>query len=147
MPRASVAVLERVMADVDREVATRIRNAGRLLTAARRSERVETIAPVRDAEPGYLRLPILAPVGKRASLVRATVKRRGVMPVYPTRLKELPSLAPHLVSLPHLPGSSRLAKDLLTVPTHSLLSEEDLVAIEEWMGGGGAGRRAQGAER
>jgi dTDP-4-amino-4,6-dideoxygalactose transaminase len=127
---ACLAMMERTIAASDREVVTRKVNAERLLSALGGSGCGRGVTPVAGAEPGYLRLPIVAADDGRERL-RAEGLRLGVGPAYPETLAALPSLEPFLAGgKPSLPGASALARSLFTLPTHGLLSERDLQALE-----------------
>jgi dTDP-4-amino-4,6-dideoxygalactose transaminase len=134
MPESSVAALGRVLPDVVEEVTRRARNARRLEISLAASPRLRSMKRVAGGEPGYLRLPALVRQGGRDALLTRRVERLGVASGYPTTLAALPSLIPRLtVAEPRLPGSSLLAGTLMTLPTHSLLTERDVRAIEDWL--------------
>jgi dTDP-4-amino-4,6-dideoxygalactose transaminase len=74
---------------------------------------------------GHLRLPLLAPEGLAA--VRGPKARAlGIMPGYPEPLNDLPEARTRAVSTPPgLPGAERLSRELVTLPTHSLMTAAD----------------------
>lgn len=131
---ASCAVIAATWALADREVEVRRKNAARLLTELRRREAFETIRPLRFARPGYLRLPILAsPAGRRAA-AGLEARRLGIALGYPEVLSELKPFGQRCVNRgASLPGARVLAARLLTLPTHSRLSERDLVRLVRWI--------------
>jgi dTDP-4-amino-4,6-dideoxygalactose transaminase len=103
------------------EISTRRRTA-RLLRA--RLEAVEGVhLPPERGEPGYLRLP-LRRVGRSArdSLTPEAV-RLGVAPSYPLSLPELGIGRPSRTPVRELPGSTTLARELVTAPTHSYVED------------------------
>jgi dTDP-4-amino-4,6-dideoxygalactose transaminase len=129
-----MAVLGRVLSQVDAHAAVRSRHAERLLGALARSRRLEAPSPVAGAEPGYLRLPAILRSAEESDVTRHDIQRLGIARGYPATLATLPSLVPKLVGPPRvLPGATRLARSLVTLPTHGLLSEADLAAIERWI--------------
>lgn len=74
-------------------------------------------------EPGYLRFPLLpGPVAQAPSLVRGG-RRLGLSPAYPSTLAELPGFRPVHDSVP---GAQSLVRQLVTAPTHSAVTGNDL---------------------
>ena len=66
----------------------------------------------------------------------ATGVRLGIMPGYPTTLAELAGFAPRVRNAGMaFPGAGRLVASLVTLPTHGRVSERDLRALEQWIGG------------
>jgi dTDP-4-amino-4,6-dideoxygalactose transaminase len=91
---------------------------------------VRAITPITGAEPGYLRFPV--------RLGNSRVERReradlGIVHGYPHRLDELPELRDWLVGQEKLPGSRELQHNLITLPTHSLLDDDDLQKLSAWL--------------
>jgi dTDP-4-amino-4,6-dideoxygalactose transaminase len=87
------------------------------------------VPPLADAEPGYLRFGVLDLAGRRRA-----APRLGVMSGYPRTLNEQPELGAHLVAgEPPTPGAAALRDTLFTLPTHDLLDERDLLALQRWM--------------
>jgi perosamine synthetase len=127
------AVLNRALPLMDNEVSVRRRNAERLLASVGRSDRFAPVRAVPGAEPGYLRLPVRVTAGD-ARRAACSGRRLGVVRGYPISLAELPQLAPLLVQ-PEAPvdAARALGTSLLTLPTHSLLAERDLRALERWV--------------
>jgi dTDP-4-amino-4,6-dideoxygalactose transaminase len=131
---ASMAVLNRVLPHVDDRATTWARNATRLLGALRRSPRLRPPVPVEAGDPGFLRLPAVLTAGGPWEAAQGRAQRLGVTRGYPTTLAALPSLGPRLMgAVPLLPGATRLAESLVTLPTHGLLAEGDLAALERWI--------------
>lgn len=135
-PAASVAVLEHVVARVEGEADARRRNAERLLRALAASPVARPLAAPAGAAGGCVRLAALASGPSRGVLGPSAV-RLGVAAGYPEPLDTLPSLRAHRVDPARpLPGARALAERLVTLPTHRMLSERDLQALEAWLGGG-----------
>src|SRR5206468_758909 len=113
-----------------REAEVRRSNARRLMTVISQA-RDQGISRPPNSEPGYLRLPVRAPGGfaDLGDPDRAT--HLGLAPSYPVPLSDLEVLRPHVARATPTPGSAELARTLFTAPTHSMLSEGDLIAIEE----------------
>ncbi|HET9947378.1 MAG TPA: DegT/DnrJ/EryC1/StrS family aminotransferase [Longimicrobiales bacterium] len=134
-PAACLAVLERTVESSDQEVEVRRMHARRLSLAAVRAG-LRPVRAVRDAEPGYLRLGVLAPERARHARLVRSGRRLGIHPMYPSTLDALPSLKPLLADpAPRLPGSRALVDSLLALPTHGLLAERDLEALEAVLAG------------
>lgn len=135
MSAASARLVQRTLAASLEEAATRRRHAAQLLEALRGSS-LQAFRAAPGHTPGWLRLPVLLPSGHRpharedASL--------GVMPSYPRPLRALPELQPLLKAAPETPGADRLAGDLWTLPTHRLLTADDLARISAWIKAAGS---------
>lgn len=129
---ASVGVLRGVLPRSDDEARYRTRVARRLAAAVAAASDFQSIDPHGDESPGYLRLPTLVrgvPRSERALDARTL----GVADGYPTPLDVLPSIRPHLIETPRLQGATVLAEGLVTLPTHRLLNEHDVEALERWL--------------
>ena len=80
-------------------------------------------------EAGYLRFPVRLTVGGEAFSTR--FRALGVAPGYPTSLFELSAVQERLVGgVQRFPGAEALARELVTLPTHSLLTAPDLDNLE-----------------
>jgi perosamine synthetase len=140
LPRAisrfALGMLRRTLALAGDEAMARRRHAIRLRSAVEgaASERLRPIEVPQPAAAGFLRLPVLASPQVAAAVASdPTARRLGVMPGYPRALCDLPGFGERLVNGDELfPGARRLAAELLTLPTHSRLTEADLVALEGW---------------
>jgi dTDP-4-amino-4,6-dideoxygalactose transaminase len=108
---------------------------------------IQPIVSVPGATPGYLRLALRIP-GAGALLAKSAVARRlGIAPGYPSTLGQLPALSDRLVgSRRSWPGAETLVRDLLTLPTHALLSRGDRERIIQFLAVG-IGHGAEEAER
>jgi hypothetical protein len=125
---SSAAVLLAARAAADREARFRRERARALLAALEGARHLRAIeAPA--ASSGFLRLPVLDLGGVDRRRARAL----GVMPSYPIPLTDLGPLKPLLRSADPTPGSARLARSLLTLPTHSRASAGDRARLERWL--------------
>lgn len=82
-----------------------------------------------NRKAGYLRLPVRSREGLRGLPDPETARRLGILPSYPT---PLPSLAegPELDGKKGTwPGAATLARELLTLPTHSRVGGSGLARI------------------
>jgi perosamine synthetase len=128
---ASASLVRAALLRADADLAVRRRNAGILGLAARSSSDVRAIQPIEGAEPGYLRFPV--------RLAESRTKNRdqpalGIMHGYPDTLADLRELRPSVVGDERLSGARELQRSIVTLPTHSMLSERDLMKLCSWMG-------------
>jgi len=109
----------------------RRQRAEQLREALVRASRVRLIRPLAGGAPGYLRLPILVDGGLDGVANAPLAQRLGAARSYPRPLGELPAVQPRLAgTAAQWPGAVELARTLVTLPTHSLLSARhmDLLA-------------------
>lgn len=137
----STGVLARTFELEAADVRRRRERAARLLRVVedgRGPSDGQGLVPIRgpeDGDPAYLRLPVLAPEGRRDELLTTSARRLGVMPGYPRPLSTLEALRGRLVDEGReLPGAEALSERLLTVPTHGRLSGRDERRLVEWVG-------------
>jgi dTDP-4-amino-4,6-dideoxygalactose transaminase len=124
MSRTAAALLERMLPAATHEAGQRRVNATALLARLDSRPGVRTITPVAGGSPGFLRLPLLLARGPGVPDA-ALARRVGVARGYPTTLAALPPVAQRLVHKGHWPGAEQLARELVTLPTHSWVSEAD----------------------
>ena len=92
--------------------------------------RIQSARSYRDDVP-YLRFPLLvAPDTRRRLLHEADGRRLGISWMYPTSVGRIPQLAARLAEKSY-PQAERVAESLVTLPTHPLLSQEDLARIAD----------------
>jgi perosamine synthetase len=128
---ASAVLVRAALARADRDLAVRRRNAEVLELAARNSHDVTAISPLADAEPGYLRFPVRLADTRIRDREQPTL---GIVHGYPDTLAELAELRSSLIGNEPLPGARELQRSIVTLPTHSLMSEKDLMKVCSWMG-------------
>ena len=126
LPRAAASLLLHGAVAAEREAEQRKRRAARLLEMVTRRPGIEPIEPLPRGVPGYLRLPLRVNGGLRGLANREAAVRLGAARSYPQPLGELPAVRARLVSRWQWPGAEELARDLITLPTHSLLTADDL---------------------
>jgi dTDP-4-amino-4,6-dideoxygalactose transaminase len=85
---------------------------------------------VRAQLPALLRFPLrIGDKEKRTSLLRESAANGlGIMPVYPTSIDAIPELKGRIEGGP-FPVAERYASELVTLPTHGYLTEEDVSRI------------------
>jgi dTDP-4-amino-4,6-dideoxygalactose transaminase len=134
MSRASAGILMQASTKYEEEIARRQLHARRLLQSASALDGFQVIAEPREAKPGYLRLPFLVSDSVRARAIQPGARRLGIMPGYPLPLSRLGGFEKKVVNPAEpLPGAERLARQLITLPVHGMMTERDLTALEQWM--------------
>ena len=88
------------------------------------------VRPIAGAEPGYLRYPLLLAEARTERRERAQL---GIVHGYPDTLAELSELKSSLLGDEKLLGARDLQHNLVTLPTHSLLSDDDLRELTAWI--------------
>ena len=133
--RASAAMLRSNWPRAFAEPPRRRLNADRLNNAVATSSGWTSVKVAEAGEPGYLRLPILAGGhSDRDRQLNNRSARLGVVRGYAEPLSSLPGFRDRCVNAASaFPGADRLARSLATLPTHSLLTENDLDGIEHWL--------------
>lgn len=134
LPRFSTGLVARTWQPSGAAIATRRTNAARLLRALEPASLGRSPRAVSGGEPGYLRLPVLARDSAAARFRETYARRLGIMPGYPVSLDRLEEWAGVLRnSTERMPGATLLAASLFTLPTHGMLADADLVALEGWL--------------
>jgi dTDP-4-amino-4,6-dideoxygalactose transaminase len=141
MSAAAAALVRAALPLAARELAVRRRNAAVLARAAEDADDLESIRPIPRGDPGFLRFPV------RDLGHRRIAPARGIVRAYPRTLLEQTELRPCLdPQQMALPGAAELARTLVTLPVHGLVSRDDLDAFRAWMRSPGT-RRPQRATR
>jgi len=91
---------------------------------------VQTIKPSRRGQSVYLRLPVLmrSKQQKEAVCRMSAEQGLGISSMYPSSLQDIAELRDTLSSQ-RVPKASMIAERLVTLPTHELVSDSDLVRI------------------
>jgi dTDP-4-amino-4,6-dideoxygalactose transaminase len=132
--RASLRILEQVWERSHAATPIRQRHAARLLAAALASGGWQAVRLAEDATGGFLRLPLRPARHSREQVLTEAASRLGVIRGYPLALDALPGFRDRCVNRDTLmPHASMLARSLVTLPTHGLLSAADLTALESWL--------------
>jgi len=99
----------------------RVRNAEDIIRRSDKPGRFPEAAP--GSRPVYLRLPCLGQAGRE-------IPEMGVVRSYPQALCDLQELRPHVVhGAQDCPEARRLARELVTLPTHCFVTQADRVLI------------------
>lgn len=129
----SIALVTETEAGSASEVQHRRRNAEywRHALPDEYRDRVPSVLP--DSTAGYLRFPMRVPAWRGLATAPESARRAGIARSYPTTLGELPAVAARLTEpTRRYPGAAALSADLVTLPTHSGLtdaSRRDVVRI------------------
>ena len=116
------------------ELAIRRHRAAQLASLVAASGVGAPARTVAGAEPGWLRLPVLAGASLRRAVAGAEARRLGILPAYPRPLVELPRYRDLVINDDaSLPGARSLADSLVTMPTHSALTDNDVRGAESWL--------------
>lgn len=134
MSRSAAAALLASHDAAENEAATRRQRAARILEDPA-TRRLVPIAMDAVRQAGFLRMPLLRPSRSEAPRLEESLVRSGVEAGYPTTLARLPALRHLLARAGPYPGAERLVLELVTAPTHSLSSEEELRRIMDAIGG------------
>jgi dTDP-4-amino-4,6-dideoxygalactose transaminase len=123
MTRAAAALLERTLPLATQEAAARRVNAEAMLARLPPDSRARAVTPPRAGTPGFLRLPLRIPGGLAAFAEPLRARRLGVAPGYPTTLAAIGAVRERQTRpRGRWPGAEELVRDLVTLPTHSLVS-------------------------
>jgi dTDP-4-amino-4,6-dideoxygalactose transaminase len=129
MSHVAARTLAVTLALGEREASVRRAHAARLLE--RCGPGLAVVRQPAGAEPGYLRLPFLAAPAVRAAAESTEARALGIMPGYPRALCDLPAFGERVLHRGEgYAGARMLAGRLVTLPTHSQLSETDMAALE-----------------
>ena len=131
-PRAitsvSALLVRAALARAEADLAVRRRNAEELERAALRATGLVPIRAIPGSKPGYLRFPV------RVSDARAVRPELGIVRGYPDTLADLAELRASLIGDEKVPGARELQRTLVTLPTHGLLSADDIRDLTNWLG-------------
>jgi dTDP-4-amino-4,6-dideoxygalactose transaminase len=94
----------------------------------------ETISRRTEDTPSFLKLPILlkTPGMKTRLCTRSKQEGLGISPLYPGCIQQIPELRDQLASA-RVPMSQLLAERLVTLPTHHLVSPDDMKRVVDAM--------------
>ena len=128
MSRAGIAVLDRTLSGMRHAVQARQANALVLRDTADQSRNLDTVRAIDSGESGYLRFPVLLRDEPRDN------DALGIARGYPNPLSLEPQIKPCLVaSREPLHGAQELARRLVTLPTHHMVTSSDLADMSRWL--------------
>ncbi len=129
LPSRSLVALARTMVPrLDEFTQARVANAGALLDVLATVSGIQTVTPTSGAVPVYLRLPILiADADARDETLRGlNAAGIGATGSYPASLADVPELRRHLAGTTLAVGGRRVARHIVTLPTHAFVSASDV---------------------
>lgn len=130
MTRAAAALLESTWESSLCEADRRRANAAELLARLSPCADVRTIELPCGGTAGYVRLPLRLKGGLAGFPDPMAASALGVAPTYPSVLAAIPQVQARLVGPERAwPGAETLARELVTLPTHSLLGARDREAL------------------
>lgn len=126
MDAVRAGLLRRWRERLSRSTRSRVAHAAqirRLLS----EDQVQTIQPSQGGNSVYLRFPLLMPssLDKDALCRISREQGLGISAMYPSAIQQVPELSVSLAAAP-IPQSVTIAERLVTLPTHELVSDEDL---------------------
>jgi dTDP-4-amino-4,6-dideoxygalactose transaminase len=130
-PRFQQRLAAILFSRIDEIVGRRKLNAGLLVEALGGMPGISTIEVPDDAEPTFVRLPLLVDdQSARQRIVASLLKQGlGVSCSYPKSIADVPEVADHLCQ-PAVATQGRLvAKKIITLPTHGYVSSIDIEKI------------------
>jgi len=128
MARSAAALLDRTLLGVDKAAAGRRANAVVLRDAADQSRHVKAVRAVDGTVSGFLRFPILLHSDG------ADAPSLGIARGYPNALSFEPEIQDSMItSNEPLHGARELARRLVTLPTHDMVSTDDLAHLCRWL--------------
>ena len=108
--------------------------SSRQLTPARSGSAIRGFSISGQGQPGYLRLPLLVSGSVVGAWRTRDARRRGITPGYPRALPDLEGFGGRVLNPEEqFTGARELARMLHTLPTHSLLKDQDLGALSGWL--------------
>lgn len=128
MAPAAVALLDRALPGMHRATQARQANALVMRDVAEQSRQIDTVRAVESGESGYLRFPVLLRGDMHDGIAL------GIARGYPNPLSLEPEIQPCLVaSSEPLHGAHELARRLVTLPTHHMVTSSDLERLAAWL--------------
>lgn len=127
--QAAAGIADRLFMRIDEITSQRREHARQILERLRAVSAITPIAPLQDAEPVYLRLPMLARDGetREQMLGRLTAAGIGATASYPQSIGCLPEVLRFAqVQNNHLQGAMTIAERILTLPTQHYLTGNDI---------------------
>ena len=132
MSAAAASLLLASSGAADREAERRRAAADWYLERLAGASSVSPVPLVEGAEGGYLRFPIRVPRGMNGFADPQQARALGIAPGYPSPLGELLPVRARLMPAAHArqwPGAERVCRELITLPTHSLATTDERLAV------------------
>lgn len=130
MSDVTAALVLQTQAHAAREAAVRRTNGERWQLELAPIRGLDSVRTPAGALPGHLRFPLRVRRGMASFGDADAARRLGIAPTYPSPLAELTAVRDRRVDpLAPLPGAVTLARELITLPTHSRVTGEERSAI------------------
>ena len=125
---ALTALALRMMNSLDQFTSARRANAAALLRGLASIPSIETMAPTPGSNPVFLRLPILCrdEATKQHAIAALNTAGIGASGSYPASLLDVPEVRASVVARCEGAGGRRVARDLVTLPTHPFVTGTDI---------------------
>jgi perosamine synthetase len=142
----AVRILQRTWSGAHREAAVRRKNARKFSKElARMGEgrgvHPHPIRPMDHTRAGYLRFPVRVLHGWKGIEDKELARHAGVAPGYPASLADIPDVRDRM-AVPtgewRWPGAETLVRELVTLPTHSYVTDTDRAAALRALGATGS---------
>lgn len=128
MSVAATALLDRTLPEMKQAAAARCSVASVLLDSADQSRHMEAVRAIEAGTSGYLRFPVLLRGDPRDA------PALGIAHGYPNPLSLEPELQAYMIASDEpLHGARELARRLVTLPTHHMVTPTDLAQMSRWM--------------
>ena len=126
----ALGTLTRTLRLISAEAEHRRANAAWLLARIPERGPISAPRPPIGSEPGYLRFPVIVAAAAQPHFLTDRARFLGVWPGYPRALSELEGFGSRRQDREGATaGAKTLAGGLFTLPTHTLLSPDDLRAL------------------
>ncbi|MCU7838013.1 MAG: DegT/DnrJ/EryC1/StrS family aminotransferase [Candidatus Thiodiazotropha sp. (ex Troendleina suluensis)] len=124
---APIALLQ--LSRVDSITASRVGNGLWYDTNLSQNTIIKKITVLESALPAYLRYPIRVLDRNKRDLLVESYKKYGVTISYPNSLDNLDEIAEHVVGMEKCHVAEQVANELITLPTHIFVKEEDRLML------------------
>lgn len=124
---ASIALSQ--LSRIDSITSSRVDNGLWYDTNLSQNSIVKKIAVLENVSPAYLRYPIRVLDRKKRDTLVECFKKYGLTISYPNSLDKLNEIAEHVVGIEECHVAGKVARQLITLPTHILVKEKDRLTI------------------
>lgn len=122
--------------EIDRINKIRRKNAAFLIEQLSHHDGIDFVSGHEGACPVYTRLPILIknPIHRELIFDNLCNQKLGASLSYPTHINDIPGIGKYLSTSKQNPNGLSVAQSIVTLPTHSLLTQDDLIRISNIVG-------------
>lgn len=129
---ASGKLFSKLLSQLDTLNEIRRNNAQTLHQALATNRKFQMLQPIPESEPIYIRFPVIAVDAeiRRAALEKLRASGLGASAYYPSAVCDIEAARPHMLQAEcHRPAAESVARRMLTLPTHPLVTPGDLQAM------------------